>query len=60
MSRLPHGLHGVTIEQLNMLKDLDEEQFTETFGVEFNKTNKQRAATWSFKRNSISKSKKYL
>ena len=40
MSRIPGDMHDVTIEQLNMLKDLSKEQFESTFGLDFNATNK--------------------
>ncbi len=39
-SRIPTGMHDVTIEQLNMLKDLDKEEFQKTFGMDFNSSNK--------------------
>ena len=35
-SRIPSGMHDVTIEQLNMLKDLNKEDFEKTFGMDFN------------------------
>jgi hypothetical protein len=35
-SRIPSGMHDVTIEQLNMLKDLSKEDFEKTFGMDFN------------------------
>jgi hypothetical protein len=34
-SRIPSGMHDVTIEQLNMLKDLNKEDFEKTFGMDF-------------------------
>jgi len=40
-SRIPSGLHDVTVEQLNMLKDLDKAEFEKTFGMDFNETNKK-------------------
>lgn len=40
MSRIPQGLHDVTIDQLENLKDLKKEDFEKTFSVDFNKTNK--------------------
>ena len=40
-SRLPSGMHDVTIEQLNMLKDLKEKDFEETFGMSFDESNKK-------------------
>jgi hypothetical protein len=40
MSRIPSGLHDVTIEQLNMLKDLKQEDFEKTFGMDFNESSK--------------------
>ncbi len=39
-SRIPSGMHDVTIEQLKMLKDLSKEQFEKTFGMDFNTSNK--------------------
>ena len=39
-SRLPSGMHDVTVEQLNMLKGLSKEQFESTFQLDFNATNK--------------------
>jgi hypothetical protein len=40
-SRIPAGLHDVTIEQLEMLKDLDKDQFEKTFGMSFNESSKK-------------------
>jgi len=40
-SRIPAGMHDVTIEQLEMLKDLDKEQFEKTFGMDFNESSKK-------------------
>lgn len=40
MSRIPSGLHDVTIEQLEMLKDLPKEEFEKTFGMDFNESSK--------------------
>ena len=39
-SRIPSGMHDVTIEQLNMLKDLDKAEFEKSFGMDFNSSNK--------------------
>ena len=39
-SRVPSDLHDVTIEQLNMLKDLDKAEFEKTFGMDFTESNK--------------------
>jgi hypothetical protein len=39
-SRIPSDLHDVTIEQLNMLKDLDKAEFEKTFGMDFTESNK--------------------
>ena len=39
-SRIPHGMHDITIEQLNMLKDLSKDQFEQMFQLDFNQTNK--------------------
>lgn len=39
-SRLPSGMHDVTIEQLNMLKNLSKEQFESMFQLDFNSTNR--------------------
>jgi hypothetical protein len=38
-SRIPLGMHDVTIEQLQMLKDLPKEEFEKTFGMDFNSSN---------------------
>jgi len=38
-SRIPIGMHDVTIEQLNMLKDLPKTEFEKTFGMDFNSSN---------------------
>ena len=40
-SRASNGLHETTIEQLNMLRDLDKDQFEQMFGLNLNKTNKK-------------------
>jgi hypothetical protein len=40
-SRIPSGLHDVTIEQLEMLKDLDKAEFEKTFGMDFNESSKK-------------------
>jgi hypothetical protein len=40
-SRIPANMHDVTIEQLEMLKDLDKEQFEKTFGMDFNESSKK-------------------
>lgn len=40
-SRIPSGMHDVTVEQLNMLKDLDKEEFEKSFGMDFNSSNKK-------------------
>lgn len=39
-SRLPYGMHDVTIEQLEMLRDLPKDQFEQMFQLDFNETNK--------------------
>ena len=39
-SRIPSGMHDVTIEQLKMLKDLDKAEFEKSFGMDFNSSNK--------------------
>jgi hypothetical protein len=41
MSRIPAGMHDITIEQLRMLKDLDKEQFEKAFGMSFDESNKK-------------------
>ena len=38
-SRIPIGMHDVTIEQLQMLKDLPKAEFEKTFGMDFNSSN---------------------
>lgn len=45
-SRLPSGMHDVTIEQLNMLKDLDKEEFEKTFGMDFSSSNKSTVSEY--------------
>ncbi len=40
-SRIPSGMHDVTVEQLKMLKDLDKEEFEKSFGMDFNSSNKK-------------------
>ena len=45
-SRSVNGLHDVTIDQLNMLKDLDKDQFEKMFGVNLNKTNKATVSSY--------------
>lgn len=40
-SRIPSGMHDVTIDQLEMLKDLSKEDFEKTFGMNFNTSNKK-------------------
>jgi predicted NAD-dependent protein-ADP-ribosyltransferase YbiA (DUF1768 family)/DNA polymerase III epsilon subunit-like protein len=39
-SKIPIGMHDVTIEQLKMLKDLSKEEFEKTFGMDFSSSNK--------------------
>ena len=39
-SRIPIGMHDVTIEQLEMLKDLPKAEFEKTFGMDFTSSNK--------------------
>jgi hypothetical protein len=38
-SRIPVGMHDVTIEQLKMLKDLPKAEFEKTFGMDFSSSN---------------------
>ncbi len=38
-SRIPSGMHDVTIQQLEMLKDLPKEEFEKHFGMDFNESN---------------------
>lgn len=45
-SRIPAGMHDVTIEQLNMLKDLQKEDFEKTFGMDFNTSNKETVSEY--------------
>ena len=40
-SRIPIGMHDVTIEQLEMLKDLPKAEFEKTFGMDFNSSNQK-------------------
>ena len=39
-SRIPSGMHDVTVEQLKMLKDLKKEDFERLFQLDWNTTNK--------------------
>ena len=39
-SRIPTGMHDVTKEQLQMLKDLPKAEFEKTFGMDFSSSNK--------------------
>lgn len=59
-SRSINGLHDVTIEQLKMLKDLSEAEFTKTFGMDFSETNKKTVSSYVDslidKANSVNKS----
>jgi hypothetical protein len=45
-SRIPSGMHDVTIEQLNMLKELDPGQFQKMFGMESTGANQTTAAAY--------------
>jgi hypothetical protein len=45
-SRIPSGMHDVTIEQLNMLKELDANQFEQMFGMEAGGNNQTTAAAY--------------
>lgn len=45
-SRIPSGMHDVTVEQLNMLKDLDKEEFEKTFGMDFSSSNKSTVSQY--------------
>jgi hypothetical protein len=45
-SRISSEMHEVTIEQLNMLKDLSKEDFEKTFGMNFNTSNKKTVDTY--------------
>ena len=45
-SRVSTGMHDVTIEQLNMLKDLSKEEFEKTFGMDFNTSNKKTVVAY--------------
>ena len=40
-SRVPLGMHDVTIEQLKMLKELPKDEFEKTFGMDFSTSNKE-------------------
>lgn len=46
MSRIPAGMHDVTIEQLNMLKDLSKEEFEKTFGMNFDTNSKNTVSAY--------------
>jgi hypothetical protein len=45
-SRIPSGMHDVTIEQLKMLKDLSKEEFEKTFGMDFSTSNKNTVSEY--------------
>ena len=45
-SRVSTGMHDVTIEQLNMLKDLSKEEFEKTFGMDFSTSNRETVAAY--------------
>lgn len=45
-SRVPSGMHEVTIEQLKMLKDLPKEEFTKLFQLDWNSTNKETVSEY--------------
>lgn len=45
-SRLGIGMHDVTIEQLNMLKDLSQEEFEKQFGMDFNESNRKTVGSY--------------
>jgi hypothetical protein len=45
-SRSRNGMHDVTVEQLKMLKDLNEAEFTKTFGMDFSETNKKTVSSY--------------
>ena len=45
-SRIPSGMHDVTIEQLNMLKDLSKEDFEKSFGMDFNSSNQKTVSSY--------------
>lgn len=45
-SRIASGMHDVTIEQLNMLKDLGKEDFEQTFGMSFDESSKKTVGAY--------------
>jgi hypothetical protein len=45
-SRIPSGMHDVTIEQLKLLKDLPKEEFEKTFGMDFSSSNKSTVSDY--------------
>lgn len=45
-SRIRIGMHDVTLEQLNMLKDLNKEDFEKTFGVAFDESGRKSVNTY--------------
>lgn len=45
-SRIPIGMHDVTIEQLKMLKELPKEEFEKTFGMDFSSSNKNTVSEY--------------
>jgi uncharacterized protein YaaR (DUF327 family) len=45
-SRLRLDMHDVTIEQLNMLKDLSKEEFEKQFNIDFDETNQKTVGSY--------------
>ena len=45
-ARIPTGMHDVTIEQLQMLKDLKKEDFEKTFGMDFNTSSQKTVGSY--------------
>lgn len=46
MSRIPSGMHDITIDQLEMLKGLSKEEFEKSFGMDFSQSNKATVAQY--------------
>ncbi len=44
--RIPSGMHDVTVQQLEMLKELDADQFQKMFGLDASSENQKTAATY--------------
>jgi hypothetical protein len=45
-NRAKAGMHEYTVDQLNMLKDLSEEEFEKTFGIKFSQENQKTVSSY--------------